>query len=80
MGTVKISKEEYKKLFEALTTRAYEKMMVGYDIYGDEMGPEFHFLEEIEDELGDTINYLIMGLFRARELKKRMEDKYAVVL
>lgn len=76
---VRISPDEYEKLFAEVTFKAHERMMQGYEKYGEVLKTDFDFVSEAEEEIADAINYLVMGLFKFRLVKKILEESVAYI-
>jgi hypothetical protein len=67
---IPMSQEEYNKIFAEITALAHEKGMEGFEKYGDGLPQDFLMIKEVEEELADTINYIIYGLHLVRKLQE----------
>ena len=69
---LKMSKEDYENIFKEITTLAFKKCLEGFDKYGEGIDKNYDMLSEVEEEIADTINYLIFGLYKVRIIKEML--------
>ena len=50
---------------------AIKKGLDGFIKYGEGMPADFDAVKEIEEEIADTINYMVMGMVKIRRLLEK---------
>lgn len=78
MGRIPMTEERYKEELEGIVKLAYEKEVKGFEKFGEGINENFDTLQEIREEIADTINYLVMGLIKMRYITRRMEEQEEV--
>lgn len=71
MERIPMSKVDYLNELDTMVQLAIKKELDGFTKYGEGMPADFDAIKEIEEEIADTINYMVMGMVKIRRLLEK---------
>lgn len=71
MERIPMSKVDYLNELDTMVQLAIKKELDGFIKYGEGMSADFDAIKEIEEEIADTINYMVMGMVKIRRLLEK---------
>ena len=65
---IEMSKIDYLNEMDKMIQLAIKKEMDGFEKFGSGIAKDYNMIEEIEQEIADSINYLVMGMYKIRKI------------